>query len=652
MKIYSLPDSQRAVIYYKLSLDYSEKNLDSAVWSANQAINLCIQRNYADLLSATCLQQGVNYIKAYKFDSAYSCLNSSINAYTKANNHAKLYEAYNAMSRLYQVNEIWDKAWQYSQKALEVYNQYGNTDSISVAFVNEDIASIYAGLNDVKQAEYYYKTAKEGFALIGNKHQIGSCFLQMAVMHFSMQKNFAVARQELDSALYNFTAEDEFVQVAGVYKAYGNYYLLQGNTDEAERNFKLALDIYYRNGSQVDIEMIKIGLGKIQLNRAQLNTARTYAKECYDFFKARDYKNQRLETILLLSEIDKRLGFKKRAYTYLDEYRNVTDSIKLLNGELRARDQMIQYGLTVKEKDNEPLKSLSDKKNDKFTVLLVSGIVILLTSILLALLFTQKNAALKEVKNLQVETEQKNVELEKLHRESEEKNKELTKINSIKDRLISMIAHDIRSPLASLQNTIALTRENILNADEFTGLSRNLEGDIYNLRGMLDNMLLWSREQVVEITVNRVTFNIDEVINEIISMHQNSLSLKNITVHNYLQEKLEVASDKDMITAVFRNIFSNAVKFTGTGKNIYIQQMMLNNKIYISVRDEGQGINTETLARINNKEYISTRGTANEKGTGIGLIFCRELLEKLEEAFDITTLPSKGTSVTFSAGYK
>jgi signal transduction histidine kinase len=211
-----------------------------------------------------------------------------------------------------------------------------------------------------------------------------------------------------------------------------------------------------------------------------------------------------------------------------------------------------------------------------------------------------------------------------------------------------MIAHDIRSPLASLQHMLTLTRENILNPEEFQKLSLSLEADIYNLRGMLDNMLLWTREQMIEIKVNKSMFDLSEAMQSVILMHRNSLITKNITIHNYLQPGLLVFSDKEIIMAVLRNILSNAVKFTAQNKNIYIHQIYLNNKIYISVKDEGKGINPETLEKIKQSEHITTKGTANEKGTGIGIMFTKDLLKKIGETFDITSPPASGTSVTFS----
>jgi signal transduction histidine kinase len=304
-----------------------------------------------------------------------------------------------------------------------------------------------------------------------------------------------------------------------------------------------------------------------------------------------------------------------------------------------------------------------------YTLFIIITAVLFFACIYLSILYRRKANAVKELESYKLKMEHRNRELlqfqkqtieQNAERELQEKQRELqekqnpkinedvAKVNSIKDRLIPMIAHDIRSPLASLQHMLTLTRENILSPDEFQKLSVSLEADIYNLRGMLDNMLLWTREQMVEIKINKSMFDLSEATQSVILMHRNNLISKNITIHNYLQPGLLVYSDKEIIMAVLRNILSNAVKFTEPNKNIYIHQIYLNNKIFISVKDEGKGINPETLEKLKNSEHITTKGTANEKGTGIGIMFTKDLLKKIDESFDITSMPGSGTSVTFS----
>lgn len=319
------------------------------------------------------------------------------------------------------------------------------------------------------------------------------------------------------------------------------------------------------------------------------------------------------------------------------------------------------------KKQDDNFKQQDDPPAYNSSILLTIVTIILFgVCLYLSILYRRKNNAIKELENNKLKLEHRNRELLQFQKQTIEQNAEreiaekqngnhnhkydddLAKVNSIKDRLIPMIAHDIRSPLASLQHMLSLTRENILSPEEFQKLSVSLEADIYNLRGMLDNMLLWTREQMVEIKINKSMFDLSEATQSVILMHRNSLISKNITVHNYLQPGLLVYSDKDIIMAVLRNILSNAVKFTEPNKNIYIHQIYLNNKIYISIKDEGKGINAETLEKLKHNEHITTKGTANEKGTGIGIMFTKDLLKKIDETFDITSIVGSGTSVTFS----
>ena len=295
---------------------------------------------------------------------------------------------------------------------------------------------------------------------------------------------------------------------------------------------------------------------------------------------------------------------------------------------------MTEYDLEQKEKENVLLKSQNELQKEKLALLIVSGIIIFIIGVLLYVLYQQKKSALAQVQKLQKFTQ--------------EKNSELGRLVAVKDKLISMIAHDIRAPLASLQNTISLTHDNILNKEEFDHLTHILLGETNHLRGMLDNMLLWARQQIVDIQVNKTNFNLDELLTNIFELYQSNILQKNLIIHNNIAAGTIIFSDQDIIHTVLRNIISNAVKFTPSGKNIFINYNQENKKTLLSVTDEGNGISKDVLAKIELNEFVSTRGTANEKGTGLGLLFSKDLLGKLGENFSIKTNTEKGTTVTIS----
>ena len=165
---------------------------------------------------------------------------------------------------------------------------------------------------------------------------------------------------------------------------------------------------------------------------------------------------------------------------------------------------------------------------------------------------------------------------------------------------------------------------------------------------MLDNMLLWAREQVVEVKITKASFDLYLLTKNIFKLYEHSFQSKNIQLHNFLLPGLMVYADQEAVATIFRNLLSNALKFTPADKNIYIQYVSLSGKIYLSVKDEGIGIDADTLQKIKSGVHFSNRGTNNEKGTGIGLLFCQELAQRMDESFDISSDQQYGTSVTIS----
>jgi two-component system sensor histidine kinase/response regulator len=355
-----------------------------------------------------------------------------------------------------------------------------------------------------------------------------------------------------------------------------------------------------------------------------------------ELLKSSGDKEKELECIRYIVTADSATGNFKEAFDYMQRHRVLYDSVYSEKKNKAAQRMLIEFGVERQGTDNKILQNKYDAQQSRLIIILIAGAILLLGAIFLILLYRQKNEAFKAIEKLQEETAQRN--------------REMVTSNAVKDKLISMIAHDVRSPLASVQNTLTLTREKILSTSEFEQLSQMLEMDIQHLMGMLDNTLLWAREQMIDIGVRKTTFNIYKVVEDIIELYNQTTLSKGVTIYNNIQPDTMVFSDVDIVSTILRNILSNAVKFTPQGKNIYIQQASTKSKILISVKDEGVGITDDVLKKINNKEFISTRGTDNEKGTGLGLLFSKELLLKLGEDFQISSVLGKGTAITISLG--
>ena len=226
--------------------------------------------------------------------------------------------------------------------------------------------------------------------------------------------------------------------------------------------------------------------------------------------------------------------------------------------------------------------------------------------------------------------EDKNLLLLKLNDQLAESEKELKDLVAAKDKFFSILAHDLRSPFnALLGSTEMLEREaEELNTSEIKEFAKSINNSSKSFYKLLENLLQWSRMQTGRIIYQPTIFNIQNIINEVNNLFSHSANQKNISILHCNKEPHTVYADHDMIETVIRNLISNAIKFTNVNGKIIIKIVENNNHVYLSIQDTGVGIPKNKIDKLFSlKENTSTRGTKDEKGTGLGLILCREFIE-------------------------
>jgi len=543
-----------------------------------------------------------------------------------------LEDAYDGIAYVYELEQEWNASLQYALKSLAITQK--TPQLYDEAYAYHQMGSAHMGLNQFAEAERDLKKARELFRAKPDTDRVALCNVDIAKVYIR-QKYYNLARAYLDSALQLFGALKEEYQVAETYHQLGRLAMLQQLWDEAENNYLKELEIYKRYpGAPVSRAHAAIGLGGVAMGRNDYLKAIAIFNEEMQRLRDAGNKESQLDCLLLLARADSATNNFKDAFYYMQRYRQLYDTVTNERRERATQRALLELGVERQNNETRLLQAKYNAQQGRLIIIIIATGLLVVGVVLLILLYRQKSEALKSV--------------EKLQEETAHKNREMTSANNVKDKLISMIAHDVRSPLASVQNTLTLTREGILSNDEFMQLSQMLEMDIQHLMGMLDNTLLWAREQMLDINVRRTKFKIYNVVTSVIALYQQTIVSKGVTIYNNINKNTEVYSDIDIVSTVLRNILSNAVKFTPQGKSIYIEQSNLKNKILLTIKDEGVGISDDVLKKINNKEFISTRGTGNEKGTGLGLLFSKDLLLKLGEDFQMSSVPGKGTAVTIS----
>ena len=233
------------------------------------------------------------------------------------------------------------------------------------------------------------------------------------------------------------------------------------------------------------------------------------------------------------------------------------------------------------------------------------------------------NRALRGV----IEKEELRLAEEKL-RESET---HLRELNASKDKFFSIIAHDLKSPFNHILGFSNLLLEKIKEKDydeieKYAGIVQNSSQRTFDL---LLNLMEWSKAQTGRMEFHPVTVDVDELINEITELLANAAQLKSITISTELPNNVNVLADKNMMGTILRNLISNAIKFTHPGGTIVISAEQKQNEWMICVSDSGLGIKKENLDKLFRiEESVSTKGTQQETGTGLGLILCKEFVDK------------------------
>ncbi len=245
-----------------------------------------------------------------------------------------------------------------------------------------------------------------------------------------------------------------------------------------------------------------------------------------------------------------------------------------------------------------------------------------------------------------------NESLEHKNRLIDEQNKQLLELNATKDKFFSIIAHDLKNPMQSLVLSAHMLRT-YFNQHEYERMEKHIDGVDHSVKhsiNLLENLLNWARAQTGRLRVNPEEFLLQEIFEESIAVLEKGARDKDIEiVVKMSQDEHQVEADRNMITTVLRNLLSNALKFSPKGSKILINVKATAHSAVVQVADQGVGIPEDRLQNLFKVDATqSTPGTENEKGTGLGLILCKEFIEKNNGDIWVESSPGEGSRFYFS----
>jgi signal transduction histidine kinase len=314
-------------------------------------------------------------------------------------------------------------------------------------------------------------------------------------------------------------------------------------------------------------------------------------------------------------------GDFKKSLAYFKRFKQLEDT--LFSQDMQAKLLRDQVRFETESKDSQ-IKALSQQQTDTQGALkreeFVRNILVVVMALSGILLFSVYRSGQRR--------RQINALLLRHQKETEKRSEELERLNQVKDKFFSIISHDLRSPINALSGLLDLLDKGAVAPDELPRHIRELRTRFNHTRALLNNLLDWTLLQMDKLNLQKGKIDLKKLVDENVQLLADTPG-KTIKLINEVAPNTIGYADSNTINLVIRNLITNAIKFTNDRGEVRINAVPQGNEWVVSVKDNGVGMATEILRILFDKTSpYTTRGTANEKGTGLGLILCKEFVEK------------------------
>lgn len=530
---------------------------------------------------------------------------------------------------------------EYLQKAL---NLNAETGSVPVfAFILNKLGKVNAALGNIDQAFANYELVLANKERLNRPSLEAEALFNLAILHAS-QGNYQDALRDHWKALSIWRSLDDKRNEAISLSSIGELYHLMKNDARALANHVAALKIRRGLGDKRELAESYNNIGIIYYFRENYERAIANLELALAAGLESEAKQEISRSYEYLSNAHRKQGDYKRALEYKELHHAILDFIQTEKNERELLEIQNRYEMAQKESQivkleydsQERERELRTQKSIRnFLYALVALILIIVVLILYSYIQKQKH----------------NRHLQVAHNRVQHKNAQLQRLNATKDKFFSIISHDLRGPLNSLTSfsELLINHMDQLTRSEIQSLARGLDLSVKNLYGLLENLLEWSRSQTGTMHFMPEPFDLSALLEENRSLLSQQAQNKRITLLSEAPEGVIVRAHKHSVSTVIRNLISNAIKFTPQGGVIKLNIQIESGEAIVSVADTGVGMDQdaiEKIFRIDAKH--TTMGTANEKGTGLGLILCKEFVEKNHGKIWVTSEPGKGSIFYFS----
>lgn len=633
----SKPNFQKDTIYinllYELGQSIKFYNRDSLLLVSKETTRLSKAINYFKGEIKGLINLGIYNSEIGKQDQA---LQIFLNAHEKALQIEDLELILNTKYLIaleYEYKEDYAKALNESLKGIEVAKKSSDYNWLSTFYVNTSY--LYNSQKEYKQSILFLTKAKE-LSKKGVDDKTIAITLANLTSTYIKTGDLKNASLNIEQCITIFKNLGLDLWLAYAYEIKASIYLEQKHYTKALSWFQKSSDIH----EEIEQTRYKIplytGMAKTYIGLQNYQLAEAYGLKSLKLSRELNDLNGEEENLKTLYNLKKITNNSVEALTYLEEFKNVSDTIyknknkkdlKILKSNLEFNQEKERY-LT------ENNKKITQQKYYFYGALLV------ILAFLVIIFILKKN------NSIQYELNQ---ELTKTTSELKKKENHLNNSNNTKSRLFSIIAHDLKGPISSFKSMFSLVGSGGISTEDFMSFAPKMGEDIDSISFTLNNLLSWGQTQMDGIVTKLDATNIQELVTENSTLLSKTASQKSIDIVSQITPNVITWSDKNQISIVIRNLTSNALKFTPENGTITIGANEIEKYWEIWIKDTGIGLSEEAINKIFNKnETFTTYGTNNEKGTGLGLVLCKEMVENNDGEIWVESVLGKGTCFYFT----
>jgi signal transduction histidine kinase/uncharacterized protein HemY len=611
-------DSIRITVLFKLYEENRFFNYQRADGYINQALKIAEDKNWDwakvdsyKYLSFLATLHG-DYTTALKYDN----LRLPITIAMK--DSAQIAGALNFLGNTYFNLGEYDDAYRYFTQSYKVTQ--AKNDSLQLAIALHNVGTVFKELGQYDIAINHLELSQKISKLIHDDEGEAYSLDEISDLYL-LKKEYNEAEKRLLGSLQITRRKNIQVLEPKTLNKLAKLYFEKNELSKALAYFDSTASFHKRSSNSFGLAESSLGIGKIYLRQGKYEEAMQLFEKTLMTAQQMNARTLEIDCFLELSKLYEQKGDFKKSLDYFKNFKMMQDS--LYNHDMMTKLYQDQLRLEMESKDSE-IAALnrtntqwgSALKREEF----IRNILVVSMALAAILLFTVYRSGQRRIRI--------NRMLMEHQEEIKKRSIELEQLNQVKDKFFSIISHDLRSPMNALSAILDLLDRKQVTQEEFSKITKELRIQFNHTKTLINNLLDWTLLQMDKLKIQPEKVNISAMVDENFRL-LSSLHLKRTEMINKLDPGTMAWADANMINLVFRNLILNGIKFTEQGGKIEVSARTEGDFHVIAIHDNGVGISPEIQKILFEKTSgYSTRGTANEKGTGLGLILCKEFVEK------------------------